>query len=142
MISNSCSKKRGSRTNGRGRKAGRGAGKRGGTGNAGLGKHKKMQINKHTFFGRPGFTRPTESIQQRYVPLTLEELNTIIKVSTGEPVEDRVINLDDLLKFPSKILGTGKIMFKGPLEIVCSFATAKAISKLKLREITVNLNEK
>ena len=39
-------KYRGSRTHGRGKKAGRGAGKRGGKGNAGLLKHKYISIIK------------------------------------------------------------------------------------------------
>ena len=52
-------KMRGSRTHGRGKKHGRGHGDRGGTGNAGLHKHKFvwMLINDPDHFGAHGFTR-------------------------------------------------------------------------------------
>ena len=52
-------KLRGSRTHGRGKKHGRGAGGRGGTGNAGLHKHKFKTLVKYMpdHFGRHGFTR-------------------------------------------------------------------------------------
>src|SRR5438477_64347 len=52
-------KLRGSRTHGRGKKHGRGAGGRGGTGNAGLHKHKFKSMIKYDpeHFGRHGFTR-------------------------------------------------------------------------------------
>ncbi len=52
-------KLRGSRTHGRGKKHGRGAGGRGGTGNAGLHKHKFKSMVKYDpmHFGRHGFTR-------------------------------------------------------------------------------------
>jgi large subunit ribosomal protein L15 len=50
---------RGSRTHGRGIKAGRGAGKQGGVGNAGLHKHKfkSMLLYAPDHFGRHGFVR-------------------------------------------------------------------------------------
>ena len=52
------SKFRGSRTHGRGKKAGRGAGKRGGRGNAGLHKHRYITTVKDMpdHFGRRGFS--------------------------------------------------------------------------------------
>ena len=51
---------RGSRTHGRGKKAGRGAGIIGGHGNAGLGKHERIRMLKYDrdHFGRRGFKRP------------------------------------------------------------------------------------
>ncbi len=54
---------RGSRTHGRGYKAGRGAGKQGGRGNAGLHKYKfkSMLIYAPDHFGRHGFKRPPET---------------------------------------------------------------------------------
>jgi large subunit ribosomal protein L15 len=50
---------RGSRTHGRGKKAGRGAGLRGGRGNAGLLKHRYMYMIKNmpNHFGKQGFKR-------------------------------------------------------------------------------------
>ncbi len=51
---------RGSRNHGKGIKGGRGAGQRGGRGNAGLGKHKWIKVVKEDpeHFGPKGFTRP------------------------------------------------------------------------------------
>ncbi|MFW6195782.1 MAG: uL15m family ribosomal protein [Thermoplasmatota archaeon] len=53
-------KYRGSRSHGRGTKAGRGAGERGGRGKAGLNKHKVKSMVKDDpdYFGPKGFTRP------------------------------------------------------------------------------------
>jgi large subunit ribosomal protein L15 len=55
---------RGQRTHGRGIKAGRGAGKQGGRGNAGLHKYKfkSMLIYAPDHFGRHGFKRPPEIV--------------------------------------------------------------------------------
>jgi large subunit ribosomal protein L15 len=55
---------RGSRTHGRGIKAGRGAGKQGGRGNAGLHKYKfkSMLIYAPDHFGRHGFKRPPKVV--------------------------------------------------------------------------------
>ncbi len=55
---------RGLRTHGRGIKAGRGAGKQGGRGNAGLHKYKfkSMLIYAPDHFGRHGFQRPREVV--------------------------------------------------------------------------------
>jgi large subunit ribosomal protein L15 len=57
---------RGLRTHGRGIKAGRGAGKQGGRGNAGLHKYKfkSMLIYAPDHFGRHGFKRPTQVVSQ------------------------------------------------------------------------------
>ncbi|MBS3817172.1 MAG: uL15 family ribosomal protein [Candidatus Thermoplasmatota archaeon] len=59
-------KKRGSRTHGRGRKSGRGAGERGGRGKAGLKKHKWKSLAKDDpdYFGPKGFTRPQHLTQE------------------------------------------------------------------------------
>ena len=57
---------RGLRTHGRGIKAGRGAGKQGGRGNAGLHKYKfkSMLIYAPDHFGRHGFKRPPEIVRE------------------------------------------------------------------------------
>ena len=57
---------RGLRTHGRGIKAGRGAGKQGGRGNAGLHKYKfkSMLIYAPDHFGRHGFKRPPEIVER------------------------------------------------------------------------------
>jgi large subunit ribosomal protein L15 len=56
---------RGLRTHGRGIKAGRGAGKQGGRGNAGLHKYKfkSMLIYAPDHFGRHGFVRPDDVVE-------------------------------------------------------------------------------
>ncbi|MCK5024519.1 MAG: uL15 family ribosomal protein [Thermoplasmata archaeon] len=58
-MSRKSEKHRGSRTHGRGKKGGRGAGLRGGRGNAGLNKHNqlKVKIDNPDYFGRKGFKR-------------------------------------------------------------------------------------
>ncbi|MEW6070653.1 MAG: uL15 family ribosomal protein, partial [Candidatus Thermoplasmatota archaeon] len=58
---------RGSRTHGRGQKAGRGAGKRGGRGMAGTHKHKYLWVLKYKpdYFGRRGFKRPQKVIKEK-----------------------------------------------------------------------------
>jgi large subunit ribosomal protein L15 len=57
---------RGLRTHGRGIKAGRGAGKQGGRGNAGLHKYKfkSMLIYAPDHFGRHGFKRPPKMVEE------------------------------------------------------------------------------
>ncbi len=60
MAQKKTKKYRGGRTHGKGIKGGRGAGQRGGRGNAGLGKHKWIKVVKDdpNHFGPKGFTRP------------------------------------------------------------------------------------
>ncbi len=60
MADKKTKRYRGSRTHGKGIKGGRGAGQRGGRGNAGLGKHKWIKVVKECpdHFGPKGFTRP------------------------------------------------------------------------------------
>ena len=66
MVKNKTKKHRGSRTHGRGKKAGRGAGLKGGRGNAGLHKHKYIHMIKYMpdHFGRRGFKRPKKLIKE------------------------------------------------------------------------------
>ena len=107
-------------THGRGKKAGRGSGLRGGRGNAGLLKHRYMYMLKNMpdHFGRHGFKRP----------------KSIVK-------KDRIINVGDLEeRFPGKktinltdegfdkLLGGGKITTK--IKITVSSASEKAVEKI------------
>ena len=75
---------RGSRTHGRGIKAGRGAGKQGGRGNAGLHKYKfkSMLIYAPDHFGRHGFKRPPE-IVERPTAVNVGELDRLIPFLEG-----------------------------------------------------------
>ena len=108
-------------THGRGKKGGRGAGLRGGRGNAGLLKHKHMYMTKYMpdHFGRHGFKRPQSVIKK-----------------------EKIINVGQLeVKFPSKkdidlkkegydkLLGGGKLKTK--LKIKVNSASEKAIEKIK-----------
>jgi len=70
---------RGLRTHGRGIKAGRGAGKQGGRGNAGLHKYKfkSMLIYAPDHFGRHGFKRPAQ-IVERPTSLNVGELERFV----------------------------------------------------------------
>jgi len=107
-------------THGRGKKGGRGAGLRGGKGNAGLMKHKYMHMIKYMpdHFGRHGFKR-----------------------HSGTTSKDKIINVGQLEeKFPGKkdinltkegfdkLLGGGKI--NSSLKIKVSSASQKAIDKI------------
>jgi len=108
-------------THGRGKKGGRGAGLRGGRGNAGLLKHKYMHMVKYMpdHFGKHGFKRPQSVIKK-----------------------DKTINVGQLEeKFPgkkdidlekegySKLLGGGILGSK--LKIKVNSASEKAIEKIK-----------
>jgi len=111
---------RGSQTHGKGKKGGRGAGLRGGRGNAGLHKHKFMYMMKYMpdHFGVHGFTRHSASDKK-----------------------DKAINVGQLHeKFPSKkeidlssegydkLLGSGSVT--GSITVKVKAASQKAIDKI------------
>jgi len=111
---------RGSMTHGKGKKGGRGAGLRGGRGNAGLMKHKHMYMTKYMpdHFGRHGFKRHPSIVKK-----------------------DKIINVGQLEeKFPGKkdinltkegfdkLLGGGKIT--SGVKINVKAASQKAIDKI------------
>ncbi len=123
----------GSRTHGRGKKAGRGAGKRGGRGNAGLHKHKYIKLVKYMpdHFGRHGFKRPQCVIGAK---LTInlfildEKIDQLLKEGNIKKVKNNYeIDLDKLGY--DKLLGSGKIT--KPVNVTIKEATEKAISKVK-----------
>lgn len=131
---------RGKRTHGHGKKATRGAGKRGGRGNAGLHKHKFVYMLKYLpdHFGRHGFKRhPTltrfeVSINVGDLP---EKFGNIIgdasKIATP-------INLNLSEQGYDKLLGAGKLSI--PLNITVAKASKKAIEKIKSAGGKVELN--
>lgn len=123
----------GSRTHGRGKKAGRGAGKRGGRGNAGLHKHKYIKTVKYlpNHFGRIGFKRPQVVIGTK-ITINLfnvdEKLDELIKEGKIKKVKNNYkLNLNELGY--EKLLGSGIIT--KPVNITIKEATEKAISKVK-----------
>ncbi|OGS41094.1 MAG: ribosomal protein L15 [Euryarchaeota archaeon RBG_13_31_8] len=121
MARTKTKKFRGSMTHGKGKKGGRGAGLRGGRGNAGLCKHKFMYMNKYMpgHFGVHGFKRPQNILKEDKI------------INVGE-IEERfpgkkTINLTE--EGYDKLLGAGQI--KSKLKITVNSASEKAINKIK-----------
>jgi len=132
MVSRT-SKFRGSRTHGRGKKAGRGAGLRGGRGNAGLHKHKWISIVKYDpdHFGHHGFKRP-QSVVRSKVTINLSEVELALPALSkdGFAAEKDGKWTVDLTKMGvDKLLGSGRI--SKPLTIKVAEASASAEEKLK-----------
>lgn len=108
-------------TCGRGKKGGRGAGLRGGKGNAGLLKHKHMHMTKYMpdHFGSHGFKRHPSIVKKDII------------INVGD-VEERFpgkkeINLGN--EGYSKLLGGGNINTK--MKITVDSASEKAIAKIQ-----------
>ena len=119
MVSRT-NKFRGSRYHGRGKKAGRGAGKRGGRGNAGLNKHKVMTRLKYMpgHWGMHGFNRHP----------SLRTVNSSINVGVVSEIatEDKI----DLTELGyDKLLGGGQI--SKSLHIIVKEASSRAIEKVE-----------
>ena len=108
-------------THGRGKKGGRGAGLRGGKGNAGLNKHKFMHMIKYMpdHFGRHGFKRPSSIIKKEKI-INVGELEERF---TGK----KIIDLEK--EGYDKLLGGG-VPVDG-LKVKTKSATEKAIEKIK-----------
>lgn len=124
---------RGKRTHGRGHKAGRGAGLRGGRGNAGLHKHKYMKMIKedpdhfggHGFKRHPSLTRRKNSINIAEVE---ERLGEFLEKGIAEK-EKETIKLDLGSIGVDKLLGRGTVRSK--LTIIVPEASSKAQSKIE-----------
>jgi large subunit ribosomal protein L15 len=102
---------RGSRTHGRGFKAGRGAGKQGGTGNAGLHKYKfkSMLIYAPDHFGRHGFKRPPEILRET-ASVNVGDLNELLPALTAANAlsQDGETHVADLTRIGiDRLLGGG-----------------------------------
>ena len=89
------------RTHGRGHKAGRGAGKRGGRGNAGMNKHRVMTRIKYMpgHWGMHGFNRDP-SLRTVYVTCNVSDLERM--ADGGDSVNLTEMGID-------KLLGSGRI---------------------------------
>lgn len=116
---------RGSRTHGRGQKAGRGAGFMGGRGNAGLHKHKYISVLKYDpeHFGRKGFKRP-QKIAKEEKTVNLYEIEKL-----GAKNSEGVLTLDLASLGYDKLLGAGKI--KKSMKIMVHKASKNAVEKVK-----------
>jgi large subunit ribosomal protein L15 len=124
---------RGGRTHGRGMKAGRGKGKRGGFGNAGLHKHKFKWMLKYDpdHFGRHGFKRPQGIIEtDRTINISDVEEGLAGYLMSGSAKQvDGKIQIDlGALGF-DKLLGSGRATL--PLTIIVPVASTRAVEKLK-----------
>jgi len=108
-------------THGKGRKGGRGAGLRGGRGNAGLHKHKFMHMLKYMpdHFGVHGFKRPQSVIHR----------NKTINIGELEEKFPGKNNIDLEKEGFDKLLGSGVINTK--IKIKVNSASEKAIEKIK-----------
>lgn len=107
-------KLRGSRSVGGGcTKKRRGAGHRGGRGNAGLNKHHKtwMVINDPKHFGKYGFTRPTKTIQQ-FKPINLSDIDNNIEKYLADEI---AVKEDGQIVLDVTELGYNKVLAKGSL---------------------------
>ncbi|MCK4717303.1 MAG: uL15 family ribosomal protein [Thermoplasmata archaeon] len=128
---------RGHRTHGRGKKAGRGAGKRGGKGNAGLHKHKFTWTIRYDpdHFGRHGFKRPQKVLaREAILALNVRDVDKMAK--------DQGLKEIDLSSMGfGKLLGSGKI--EKPLKITVDTASPLAMEKVKAAggEIILSQNE-
>jgi len=127
---------RGLRTHGRGIKAGRGAGKQGGRGNAGLHKYKfkSMLIYAPDHFGRHGFKRPPE-IVERPRAVNVGELDALLPLlrAAHAVTESGGTTTADLAKIGiDRLLGGGRP--KGRWAVYVPHATGHAKTKVTLLE--------
>jgi large subunit ribosomal protein L15 len=125
---------RGLRTHGRGIKAGRGAGKQGGRGNAGLHKYKfkSMLIYAPDHFGRHGFKRPSAIVEDlrsinvgelpSYLPI-LEAAKAVRREGEAIVADLSAIGVD-------RLLGSGKAV--GPWKVFVRHASKHAREKVEV----------
>jgi len=122
MAREKTKKFRGSMTHGRGKKGGRGAGLRGGRGNAGLSKHRIMHLTKYMpdhSFGHHGFKRPQGVSKE----------NTIINVGNLKEQYPKKTTINLTEEGYDKLLGGGSVSKK--YKITVQNASEKAIEKIK-----------
>jgi large subunit ribosomal protein L15 len=127
---------RGLRTHGRGIKAGRGAGKQGGRGNAGLHKYKfkSMLIYAPDHFGRHGFTRPPE-IVERPTAVNVGDLESIVPLlRAAKALKEEPGGVEaDLARIGiERLLGAGGT--ERPWRVFVAHASKHAREKVQLLE--------
>ena len=137
-------KLRGSRTHGRGKKAGRGAGKRGGRGNAGLHKHKYMSVIVYDpyHFGRHGFKRP-QSVVGLPVIINVKDLEehveSWIRMGHAKPKGKDGFEIDLTALGYDKLLGNGAVSKRFTVSV--AEASEKAVEKINEAGGQVNTSE-
>lgn len=128
------SKRRGDREQGRGKKKGRGAGLRGGRGNAGRHKHKRVhyaKLGQEFGYTNIGFKTPDE-IQTIVVAVNVSELDDrlALLVEMGEVEKQGDVYVVNLAAMGvDKLLGSGQIRSK--VKVTVETATASAKSKVE-----------
>ena len=129
MVSRT-NKFRGSRYHGRGKKAGRGAGKRGGRGNAGLNKHKVMTRLKYMpgHWGMHGFNRHP-SLRNVNISINVQGVQDLAE---GDSIDLGELGYD-------KLLGRGRI--DRAINITVAEASARAIEKVEAAGGSVTVRE-
>ena len=122
----------GSRTRGRGHKKGRGAGLRGGRGNAGCHKTKRIMYERVCrVWGAHGFKRPQSVVSaNNSINLKTIEENYDIWISEGIATKKGKIISVDLKKMGyDKLLGTGST--EKTYKLTVNSASAKAVQKIE-----------
>ena len=125
------SKRRGDREQGRGKKKGRGAGLRGGRGNAGRHKHKRVhyaKLGQEFGYTNYGFKLPDEA-QKTVVSVNVQELDDRLPmlVEMGEAEKQGDTYVVDLTKMGvDKLLGGGQIRNKAKITVAAATPGAKA----------------
>ena len=124
--------KTGSRTRGRGHKKGRGAGLRGGRGNAGCHKTKRIMYERvGRVWGAHGFKRPQSVVKaNNSINLKAIEENSEAWIAEGVATKKgKVVSVDLGEMGYDKLLGTGSTTQSYKLTI--SAASAKAVEKVE-----------
>ena len=124
--------KTGSRTRGRGHKKGRGAGLRGGRGNAGCHKTKRIMYERvGRVWGAHGFKRPqTVVMANNAINLKIVEESAAEWVDQGNASKKgKVVSIDLKKMGYDKLLGTG--VPSQAYKITISAASAKAVEKVE-----------
>ena len=124
--------KTGSRTRGRGHKKGRGAGLRGGRGNAGCHKTKRIMYERvGRVWGAHGFKRPqTVVMANNAINLKVIEENASEWVEQGNASKKgKIVSIDLKEMGYDKLLGTG--VPSQAYKITISAASAKAVEKVE-----------
>jgi len=124
--------KTGSRTRGRGHKKGRGAGLRGGRGNAGCHKTKRIMYERFgRVWGAHGFKRPqTVVMANNAINLKVIEESAAEWVDQGNASKKgKVVSIDLKKMGYDKLLGTG--VPSQAYKITISAASAKAVEKVE-----------
>jgi large subunit ribosomal protein L15 len=125
------SKRRGDREMGRGKKKGRGAGLRGGRGNAGKHKHKRVhyvKLGQEFGYTNYGFKRPDEA-QEHTMAVNVSELDTVLPrlVEIGEAQHANGVYTVDLEAMGiDKLLGSGQVRSKINVKVAEATESAKA----------------